>query len=33
MKAIERARKYSEENLALLRAAVKNLVPADEMAS
>jgi hypothetical protein len=31
MKAIERARKYSEENLVLLRAAVKNLVPADEM--
>jgi hypothetical protein len=31
MKAIERARTYSEERLMLLRTAIKDLVPADEM--
>jgi hypothetical protein len=31
MKAIERAKMYSEERLGLLRTAIKDLVPADEM--
>jgi Nucleotidyltransferase domain len=31
MRAIERAKKYSEEQLGLLRTAIKDLVPADEM--